>query len=100
MLCPSLILLSLGSAVKTSESCVPLNGIVDGGGDGAIDLGDVRVSLKDEPFALDNPVLLTVTGCSTGVETPIGMHIFLGESLLFGYCWVFYTWRAQQEKQQ
>lgn len=62
------------------QPCLPLSGIEPGGGEGKLDYNVVSVSLAEEPFFLSNPIVPTVAGCSSGLETPISMRNLLGET--------------------
>lgn len=70
----------MGLAPATPASaCIPLTGIVEGGGQDALDLSVVSASLEKEPFDLSNALILAVSGCSSGLETPISMRNLLGQ---------------------
>lgn len=79
-LLPAFFLVFFLSPSAEACGCVELQGIESGGGEGLIDLDDVKVSLQEEPFDLSNSVLLAVVGCSGELETPISMRNLLGES--------------------
>lgn len=68
----------LGLAGAAGYSCVELQGIEEGGGDGLIDLDDVRESLATEPFDLSNDIIPTVATCSLDLETPVTIRNLLG----------------------
>lgn len=62
---------------------MPLSGIVPGGGEGQLDYDVVSVSLAEEAFYITNPLVVTIAGCSSGLETPISMRNLLGGELCF-----------------
>lgn len=70
----------------TATTCVPLQGIesnatgtLDAGA--FIDLDAIMVSLAEEVFHPDNPIIPTVAGCAASLETPIAMRNLLGKPL-------------------
>lgn len=71
---------SLWSAGGSSQQCVELTGIEPGGGEGVLDLDEMLISLENEPFDLSNPLITTVAGCSSQLETPIYTRALLGKS--------------------
>lgn len=68
--------------------CLPLWGIEPGGGEGKLDYDVVSVSLAEEPFFLSNPLVPTVAGCSSGLETPVSMRNLLGETFHECCLWI------------
>lgn len=62
------------------STCTRLVGIASGGGNGVLNLDEIKVSLEFEPFNLTNPTIPIVAECSSGLETPIAMRNLLGQS--------------------
>lgn len=61
------------------SGCLPLAGIVSGGGEGMLDLDAVGLTVAREPFDLALLPIPTVAICSGGLETPVSMRNLLGE---------------------
>lgn len=77
----SLVWVACWSAVfkcTAAQGCIDLQGVVNGGGDGLVDLDVVEFTLEKEPFDLSVPTTLTFAKCTGGLETPISMRTVLG----------------------
>lgn len=79
------VYLGLARAANSS-SCTELNGIVEGGGVGLIDLSRIKVSLATEAFNLTNPIIPTVAVCSNGLEASVTIRNLLGTYDVFTRC--------------
>ena len=59
-------------AFGSDESCVSLTGIeIDGDGQTALNLEEIRSSMSVEIFDFSNPVIPTLAACSSGESPPL-----------------------------
>ena len=78
----------------TSSTCVPLQGIENGGtpAEGGLDLDVIRVALVDEAFNPFTSIIPIVANCAADLETPVSMRNLLGENSLLLCSFIRVTW--------